>query len=69
MQKFLERMIEERNCLKSKLDKAEKAVANPPYGCNGKSLELLKEQVIHMKAYLDVLNKRIEYEGGEKWNR
>lgn len=59
MQKYIERMIVERDDLKGKISKAKKAIDNPPYGSDAEGLKLLSEQVTHMKDYLAVLEKRI----------
>ena len=66
MQKYIERMIVERDDLKGKISRAHKALENPPFGSNEESLNLLALQVTHMEKYLDVLERRIEYEGGKK---
>lgn len=62
MQKYIERMIVERDDLKGKISKAKKAIENPPYGSDEEGLALLAEQVKHMENYLAVLEKRISHE-------
>lgn len=66
MQKYIERMIVERDDLKGKIAKAKKAIENPPYGSDTEGLSLLSEQVTHMKNYLEVLEKRITHEEAKK---
>lgn len=63
MQKYVERMITERDDLKGKISKAKKAIENPPYGSDLEGMNLLETQVRFMEQYLAVLEKRIEYEG------
>ena len=62
MQKYIERMIIEKNDLSGKIKKAENAVLNPPYGSDKHGLLLLAEQVKAMKEYERILTERIEYE-------
>lgn len=62
MQKYIERMIIEKNDLSGKIKKAENAVLNPPYGSDKHGLLLLAEQVKAMKEYERILAERIEYE-------
>ena len=62
MQKYIERMIVERDDLKGKISRAKKAIENPPYGSDAEGLKLLSEQVTHMEDYLAVLEKRISHE-------
>lgn len=62
MQKYIERMISERQDLVGKIKRAEKAIENPPYGSNKEGLLLLAEQVKSMKDYLQCLENRIKYE-------
>lgn len=66
MQNFIKKMIAERDDLKGKISRAKKAVENPPYGADTKSIELLNAQIKPMEEYLDILEQRIEYEGGDK---
>lgn len=65
MKEFVKRMITERDDLKGKIAKAKKALANPPYGSDQTGLNYLETQVGYMESYLDVLERRIEYEGGK----
>lgn len=71
MQKYfermiVERMIVERDDLKGKIARAKKAVGNPPFGADAKSIELLNAQIKPMEDYLNILEQRIEYAGGAK---
>lgn len=63
MQKFVERMIEERKELVGKIKKAENAITNNPFGVDKEDIELLTNQVKAMKEYLVWLEKRLEKEG------
>lgn len=56
----------ERDDLSGKIKRAKKAIENPPYGASKHSISLLAQQVRAMDEYLEVLNMRILYEGGEK---
>lgn len=56
---FLERMYEEYNELDTKIIKLEKALKTKPL--DRREIELLINQKEHMKAYREVLNKRINY--------
>ena len=56
---FLDRMYEEYNSLDTKIIKLEKALKTKPLDRREK--ELLINQKEHMKAYREVLNKRINY--------
>ena len=62
MQKYIEKMITEKNDLSGKIKRAENAVLNPPYGSDKHGLLLLAEQVKAMKEYERILTERIEYE-------
>lgn len=62
MQKYIERMIIEKNDLSGKIKKAENAVLNPPYDSDKYGLLLLAEQLKVMKEYERILVERIEYE-------
>lgn len=62
MQKYIERMITERDDLKGKILRAKKAIENPPYGSDKEGLEMLSKQVEIMDQYFDILSKRINYE-------
>ena len=64
MQKFIKRMLIERNDLKGKISTAKKVVENPPFGADAKSMELLRGQIGPMEEYLDFLEQRIVYAGG-----
>lgn len=56
---FLERMYQEYNELDTKIIKLEKALKTKPL--DRREIELLINQKEHMKAYREVLNKRINY--------
>ena len=56
---FLDRMYEEYNALDTKIIKLEKALKTKPLDRREK--ELLINQKEHMKAYREILNKRINY--------
>ena len=56
---FLDRMYEEYNALDTKIIKLEKALKTKELDKREK--ELLINQKEHMKAYREVLNKRINY--------
>ena len=62
MQKYIERMIEEKKELSGKISRAVKAVENPPYGSDKHGLLLLADQVNAMKEYERILEERIDYE-------
>ena len=66
MQEFIKRMLTERDDLKGKISRAKKAVENPPFGADAKSIDLLKAQIKPMEEYLSILEQRIEYAGGAK---
>ena len=55
MQKYIERMITEKNDLSGKIKRAEVAVQNPPYGSDKHGLLLLAEQIKAMKEYERIL--------------
>lgn len=65
MQKYIERMIEEKKELAGKINRASKAVENPPFGSDKHGLLLLAEQIKIMKSYEQKLEERIEYERGK----
>lgn len=65
MQRYIERMYNERDDLKGKIEKAKKALENPPYGSDEEGLKLLALQLTHMEKYLNVLERRITYEEGK----
>lgn len=56
---FLDRMYEEYNALDTKIIKLEKALKTKPL--DRREIELLVNQKEHMKAYREILNKRINY--------
>ena len=56
---FLDRMYEEYNALDTKIIKLEKALKTKELDKREK--ELLINQYEHMKAYREILNKRINY--------
>ena len=62
MQKYIERMITEKNDLRGKIKRAENVVLNPPYSSDKYGLLLLAEQVKAMKEYERILAERIKYE-------
>lgn len=62
MQKYIERMITEKNDLSGKIKRAENAVLNPPYGSDKQGLLLLAEQIKAMQEYSKILSERIDYE-------
>ena len=62
MQKYIERMITEKNDLSGKIKRAESAVLNPPYGSDKQGLLLLAEQIKAMQEYSKILSERIDYE-------
>ena len=66
MQKYLERMITEKKELDGRIQRAEKAIENPPYDSDEKGIELLKKQVESMKVYSSILHERIIYEEMKK---
>jgi len=64
MEKYIERMIEERDELSKKI-KAGKKYATREYYLNNDgnpSVEMLQEQLRHMTSYIMMLNGRIYYE-------
>lgn len=65
MQKYIERMIEEKKELAGRINRASKAVENPPFGSDKHGLSLLSKQIEHMKNYEEVLAERIKYELGK----
>ena len=65
MQKFVERMITERNDLKGRICRANKAIENPPFGSDKEGMKMLSQQVTAMESYLYWLEKRIEKERGK----
>lgn len=65
MQKFVERMITERDDLKGKIKRANEAIANPPFGSDEEDMKMLSMQVQAMETYLFWLEKRIAKKGGK----
>lgn len=65
MQKYIERMKTEKEELDGRINRAEKAIANPPYDSDSVGIDLLKKQVRAMRVYQEVLQQRIEYEVGK----
>lgn len=66
MKKYLERMLIEKKELDGRIQRAEKAIENPPYDSDEKGIELLKKQVESMKVYSQILHERIIYEEVKK---
>jgi hypothetical protein len=62
MPKYIERMTVECDELKGRINRAKKAVENPPFGSTLEGLNLLEAQIEAMERYLAILEKRIEYE-------
>ena len=69
MQKYLEKMLNEKRELDGKISRAEKAIENPPFGSDKKGIELLQKQVESMKVYSSILHDRIIYEEMKKWQK
>lgn len=65
MQKYIERMIEEKKELAGRINRASKAVGNPPFGSDKHGLSLLAKQIEVMKSYENILEERIDYELGK----
>ena len=65
MQKYIERMIEEKKELAGRINRASKAIENPPFGSDEKGLSLLSRQIEIMKSYENILAERIDYELGK----
>ena len=65
MQKYIERMKIEKEELDGRINRAEKAIENPPYGSDNVGIDLLKKQVRAMRVYQEILQQRIEYEVGK----
>jgi hypothetical protein len=63
MQEFVKRMIVEREDLKGKINRAKKAIENPPFGSDREGIEMLKKQVEGMETYLFWLCQRLDKEG------
>jgi hypothetical protein len=62
MQKYIERMKIELEELSGRINRAEKAIENPPFDSDKNGIELLKKQVSAMRAYREILQERIDYE-------
>ena len=62
MKEYIKRMQAESEELDARIKRAEKAIQNPPYNADKKSIELLKQQVEYMRGYSDILHQRLEYE-------
>lgn len=62
MKEYIKRMKAEKEELEGRIKKADKAIQNPPYNADKKSIELLKQQVEYMRGYSDILHQRLEYE-------
>lgn len=65
MQKYIERMIEEKKELAGRINRASKAVETPPFGSDKHGLSLLAKQIEAMKSYENILAERIDYELGK----
>ena len=62
MLKYIERMVTECTELKGRINRAKKAIENPPFGSTEKGINLLKEQITAMENYESILEQRISYE-------
>ena len=62
MQKYIEKMKVELEELSGRINRAEKAIENPPFNSDKNGIELLKKQVSAMRAYREILQERIDYE-------
>ena len=62
MQKYIEKMKIELEELSGRINRAEKAIENPPFDSDKNGIELLKKQVSAMRAYREILQERIDYE-------
>ena len=62
MKEYIKRMQAEKEELEGRIKRADKAIQNPPYNADKKSIELLKQQVEYMRGYSDILHQRLEYE-------
>ena len=65
MQKYIERMIEEKKELTGRINRVSKAVETPPFGSDKHGLSLLAKQIEVMKSYENILEERIDYELGK----
>jgi tRNA1(Val) A37 N6-methylase TrmN6 len=62
MKEYIKRMQAEKEELEGRIKRADKAIQNPPYNADKKSIDLLKQQVEYMRGYSDILHQRLEYE-------
>jgi histidinol phosphatase-like PHP family hydrolase len=58
MEEFLKRLQKEKEALQDKIDKIQKRIG---IETDSKAKEMLQEQKEIMVAYLDIVNKRLEY--------
>lgn len=58
MEEFLKRLQKEKEDLQDKIDKIQKRI---DIETDSKAKEMLQEQKEIMSAYLDIVNKRLEY--------
>lgn len=58
MEEFLKRLQKEKEDLQDKIDKIQKRI---DIETDSKAKEMLQEQKEIMAAYLDIVNKRLEY--------
>lgn len=58
MEEFLKRLQKEKEDLQDKIDKIQKRI---DIETDSKAKEMLQEQKEIMTAYLDIVNKRLEY--------
>jgi hypothetical protein len=66
MKEYIQRMVAEKKELESKIDKANKAIKNPPYGMDEKDKNYLIAQVGYMETYKDILERRIKYDSAKE---
>ena len=62
MKEYIKRMQAESEELDARIKRAEKAIQNPPYNADTKSIDLLKHQVEYMREYSNILHQRLEYD-------
>lgn len=62
MRKYVERMEQERKDVLSKISKAKKVIADPPFDIDKHQVLLLAKQVKVMDEYVSCLDERLEYE-------
>lgn len=60
MQDWQERVVEERDALKIKFDRLVQFIEEGMKGAEGYDRNLLDQQRAHMRAYLNILDARIE---------